>query len=71
MIDVTNRAVGVYLGNAAWVRTPCVREVVARIGLETLGAWTSGSGSIRKGVQGPSSCATAAAGEFFGGACVS
>ena len=29
---------------------PCVREVVARIGLEPLGARTSGSGSIRTSV---------------------
>ena len=49
----------------------CVREVVARIGSEPLGARTSGSGSIRTGVQGSDSGATVAAGEFVGGASVS
>jgi hypothetical protein len=50
---------------------PCVREVVARIGLDPLGARTSRSGSIRTGVQGSDRGATVAAGEFVGGAGIS
>ena len=45
---------------------PCVREVAAWIGSEPLGARIAGGGSIRTGVQGQDSGATAAAGEFGG-----
>ena len=42
----------------------CVREVVAYIGSEPLGARIAESGSIRTGVQRSDSGATVAAGEF-------
>ena len=48
----------------------CVRAVAAWIGLEPLGARIAGSGSIRTGVQGQDSGATAAAGEFGGRGCL-
>jgi Resolvase, N terminal domain len=62
---------GVELVSITQEMPPCVGEVVARIGLEPVGARTSGSGSIWTGVQGPNRGATVAAGEFVGGAGVS
>ena len=59
-----------YRLKSASPESPCVRVVAARIGLGTLGARTSESGSIRTSVQRPDSGAAVAAGEFLGGACV-